>query len=183
MQIHRTMIVLEGLALIILGMVGFFLPIIMSSFGIETLVGTILFIAGCFQLMPAIKARVYVGFQALATAFIYLIIGLVLLFYRVPNEGLVLLTYPVSRDDALALVVILFFLFEGITKLSWGFTLKPVRGSGWIIFNGILGLIMAALLLLPGSGTWALGLLIGIDLIFFGFALITLALYLPLTKE
>jgi uncharacterized membrane protein HdeD (DUF308 family) len=49
---------------------------------------------------------------------------------------------------------------------------------GWLVVNGVLDLLLAAIIIvaLPGSAVWALGLLIGIDMLFGGSSLIAIAM-------
>ena len=55
---------------------------------------------------------------------------------------------------------------DGISAILFGFRLPPLSGSGWIIFDGIVSLIVAFLIWRhwPSSADWALGLIIGIKL-------------------
>jgi uncharacterized membrane protein HdeD (DUF308 family) len=71
----------------------------------------------------------------------------------------------------------MFFLISGLYQLiSAMWTQLP--GWGWHALNGIIASILGGLLLAqwPVSGLWVIGLFIGIDLVFYGWAWIALAL-------
>lgn len=170
---HKTLFVLEGIAIVILGMLAIALPVLFTV-GIELLIGSIFFIGGIFQLIRTFKARHIPGFVlALLTAIVYLAIGILLI------------SHPMSGVLTLTMLLTMFFVLEGIAKIVWGFKLKPLTGWGWLVFSGLLALAMAAIIIAgwPGTALWVMGLLVGIDLIFFGFSLITLALAEPKSHD
>jgi uncharacterized membrane protein HdeD (DUF308 family) len=71
----------------------------------------------------------------------------------------------------------IFFLIGGLFQLIGSFAVS-LPGWGWQALDGIITIILGALVLAqwPASGLWVVGLFIGIDLIFYGFAWIALAL-------
>jgi uncharacterized membrane protein HdeD (DUF308 family) len=77
-------------------------------------------------------------------------------------------------------VLIAFFLIDGVLSifLSIEHRRELVGRWGWILFSGIVDLVIAGIILagLPGTAAWALGLLVGIDLVFGGTSLIMVAL-------
>src|SRR4029077_14092485 len=97
--------------------------------------------------------------------------------------GIVLLASPVSGVISLTLVLILFFVMEGVASIM--FALEHRRHStgrwGWMLASGIVDLVLAAIIFagLPGTAAWAIGLLVGINMLFGGAALIGLALHAP----
>jgi uncharacterized membrane protein HdeD (DUF308 family) len=72
-----------------------------------------------------------------------------------------------------------------IAKIILGVQLRPDRTWGWFILNGILALIMAFIIWAgwPGTAFWVLGLLVGINMIFFGISLIFLSFGMPPTDS
>jgi uncharacterized membrane protein HdeD (DUF308 family) len=77
-------------------------------------------------------------------------------------------------------VLIAFFLIEGITSIMYAIEhRRELSGRwGWMLASGIITLILALLIWarLPSTAAWAIGLLVGIDLVFGGVALIGMAL-------
>jgi len=81
---------------------------------------------------------------------------------------------------SLTLVLVAFFIIEGIASIMYAVDhRRQLTGSwGWMLLSGIIDLILAAIILagLPGTAVWALGLLVGINMLFGGGALIAMAL-------
>ncbi len=91
--------------------------------------------------------------------------------------GLLLVTRPLISAEALTFAMAIFFLIGGLFQLIGSFVVA-LPGSGWQALDGIVTIILGALVLAqwPASGLWVIGLFIGIDLIFYGWAWIALAL-------
>jgi uncharacterized membrane protein HdeD (DUF308 family) len=66
-----------------------------------------------------------------------------------------------------------YFLVSGTFEIIWAFRLRPIDGWGWALFSGIAALILGVMIWrqFPVSGTWAVGILVGIQLIFTGTAI------------
>jgi uncharacterized membrane protein HdeD (DUF308 family) len=94
--------------------------------------------------------------------------------------GVVLLLWPISGTLSLTLVLIAFFIVEGIATLMYAIDHRAQLSSrwGWMLFSGIVDLILAGIIFagLPGTAAWALGLLVGINMLFGGTAMIGMAL-------
>jgi uncharacterized membrane protein HdeD (DUF308 family) len=93
--------------------------------------------------------------------------------------GVLMLVKPEISAEAWTFVMALFFLIGGLYQLvaaAW----THMAGWGWHALNGVLSSVMGILILVqwPVSGLWVIGLFIGIDLIFYGWAWIDLALKL-----
>ena len=94
--------------------------------------------------------------------------------------GIVLIRWPISGTVSLTLVLIAFFIIEGIVTLMYAFEHRAQLSGrwGWMLASGIVDLILAGIIFagLPETATWALGLLVGINLLFGGTAMIGMAL-------
>jgi uncharacterized membrane protein HdeD (DUF308 family) len=94
--------------------------------------------------------------------------------------GIVLIRWPISGSVSLTLVLIAFFIIEGIVTLMYAFEHRAQLSGrwGWMLASGIVDLILAGIIFagLPETATWALGLLVGINLLFGGTAMIGMAL-------
>ena len=91
--------------------------------------------------------------------------------------GLLMVVRPVMSAEALTFVMSLFFLLGGLYQLVaavW----THLPGWGWHAMNGVIAALMGVLILArwPFSGLWVIGLFVGIDLIFYGWAWVALAL-------
>ena len=95
------------------------------------------------------------------------------------GAGLVLLSSPVGGAISLTLILIVFFVVEGIASIMFALEHKNELPNGWMamLLSGIVDLILAGIIFLglPGSAAWAIGLLVGINLIFGGAAMIAMA--------
>lgn len=165
-QNNRTLLIVEGVIFTLLGFLAVALPGI-STLSIELFIGWLLIFAGAVQLFRTIKAggRAAGFIGSLLTSVLYLIFGILLVLY------------PVAGIFSLTVLLTLFFIAEGIAKIVLGIQLRPFPQWGWFILNGILALVMAFIIWAgwPGSAFWILGLLVGINMIFFGISLIFLA--------
>jgi uncharacterized membrane protein HdeD (DUF308 family) len=94
--------------------------------------------------------------------------------------GIVLIRWPISGSVSLTLVLIAFFIVEGIVTLMYAFEHRARLSGrwGWMLASGIVDLILAGIIFagLPETATWALGLLVGINMLFGGTAMIGMAL-------
>jgi uncharacterized membrane protein HdeD (DUF308 family) len=82
---------------------------------------------------------------------------------------------------SLTLLLIAFFAVEGVVSILFALEHKRELSGrwGWMLLSGIVDLVLSALILagLPGTAAWALGLLVGINMVFGGVALIAMALH------
>ena len=93
--------------------------------------------------------------------------------------GVWLFINPVSGTITLTWILAIFFLLIGVLRLIAGIASRgKVPNAGWTIVNGVLSIVIAVLVIgdLPSSAAWAIGLLVGIQLLFDGFALIATAM-------
>jgi len=165
---HSGLFLAEGIILVILGLLAIVVPPL-ATLAVTILIGWLFVISGIAGLIMTFMARRAPGFWwALLSAVIALVAGAFLLWQ--PLVGVLSLTY----------VLIAFFLIDGVLSifLSIEHRRELVGRWGWILLSGVVDLIIAGIILagLPGTAAWALGLLVGIDLVFGGTALIMVAL-------
>jgi len=93
--------------------------------------------------------------------------------------GFLLVTRPLISAETLTVFMAMFFLISGLYQLVASIALG-LPGWGWQAADGVITFILGALVLAqwPVSGLWAIGLLLGVDLIFYGVSWIALALTL-----
>jgi uncharacterized membrane protein HdeD (DUF308 family) len=84
--------------------------------------------------------------------------------------GFYVLMNPVTGLAGLTVAVAVYLLLEGILEFVLSFQLRPARGSGWLLVDGVITLILAAMIwsTWPSSAAWAIGTLIGISMLFSG---------------
>lgn len=168
-QKNRTLMISEGILFVVLGSLAVALPVF-STFALEIFLGWLLVFAGLFQGARAFLAKKTNPFlMILTSALLYFIIGILLLAY--PLTGVLTLT---------VLMMSLYFV-QGIVQIIMGFQYRSIERSGWLIFSGLVTLLLAFLIWqgFPGTASWVLGLLAGINFLFFGFAMLAIALGTP----
>ena len=155
-----------GVIAILIGCVAILVPAV-ASVGTAIFIGWILLIAGGFLIAAAFTAHsVGTVLLRLAWALLTVIVGLWLIVE--PHNGTLTLT----------LVLGIYFLFMGLTRIVVAFAARGQQGAGLVGLSGFAGLLIGILVLakFPSSADWAIGLLVGIDLIFAGWTLTSVAL-------
>ena len=165
---HWRLFLIEGIILIILGIAAIILP---SAAGLVAAIvlGWLFLMAGVLGLFSTFWARRAPGFAwALLSALAAVIAGGVLLWS--PLRGMVALTFVLTA----------FFVVDGVFMifLALAHRRELTHRWGWMMVNGVIDLILAGIILsgMPGTLVWALGLIVGIDMVFGGAALIAIAL-------
>jgi uncharacterized membrane protein HdeD (DUF308 family) len=92
--------------------------------------------------------------------------------------GIYALLHPVAGLASLTLVLAIYLFAEGVLELVLSFRLRPMPGSTWLLFDGIITLILAILIWRswPSSTEWVIGTLVGISMLFSGAARLSLSL-------
>lgn len=154
---------MAGGVFIVLGIISIAYPFY-SSLGVEILFGALFLAGGIFQLFAAFEEK-----QRKNILWDFCIGVLYIL------AGVYLLSHPVGGLLSLTMVLIVLFYIQGFLTLFSGFS-QRLRGQQrfWVTLSGLLTLGIASILLFsyPISGLWALGLLIGVNLLFFGISIL-----------
>jgi uncharacterized membrane protein HdeD (DUF308 family) len=159
---HWVLFLVEGIVLVVLGILAILIPQIASL--------AVAIFLGWLFLITTFMARHAPGFW-------WSLLSAVLAV----AAGLVLLARPVVGVVSLTLLLIVFFIIEGVVSIMYAFEHKK-ESSGqwaWMLVSGIIDLVLAAMIWagLPTTAEWALGLLVGINMLFGGAALIAMALH------
>jgi len=155
-----------GVLAILLGCVAIVVPAL-ASVGTAIFIGWILVVAGAFLVAGAFTAHsIGTVVLRLLWALLTVIVGLWLIVE--PHNGTLTLTFVLG----------IYFLFMGLTRVAVAFAGRGQEGAGLVGLSGIASLLIGILVLakLPSSADWAIGLLVGIDLIFAGWTLTSVAL-------
>jgi uncharacterized membrane protein HdeD (DUF308 family) len=164
---HWKLVFAQGIVMMVLGFLAVVEPNV-ATFAVSIFVGWLFFVGGIFRTLSVWRARAMPGFAwALLTALLAIVLGLILIFR--PLAGVLTLT----------MVLIAFFILEGITAIALAVQHREhLRSWGWVLFSGIIDLLLAYLIWAgwPSSADWAIGLLVGINMLFFGLSLIMTAL-------
>ena len=166
---HWKLYLAEGIALVVLGVIAILIPPI-ATLAVTIVLGWLFLVSGVIGLFTTFWMRQAPGFWwSLISAVLAVVVG-----------GL-LLTRPVSGALSLTIVVVVFFVIEGVASIMFALEHKRELSGrwGWMLMSGIIDLALAVLVFagLPSTAAWAIGLLVGINMVFGGSALIAMALH------
>jgi uncharacterized membrane protein HdeD (DUF308 family) len=165
---HWKAFLIEGVLFVVLGLGAIIVPPL-ASLAVAIFLGWMFLISGVVGLALTFWARKMPGFWwSLLSA--VLAIG----------AGIVLLASPVQGILTLTIVLGAYFIVEGVSTIMYALEHRRELSErwGWLLTSGIVDLVLAGLIIagLPGSAEWAIGLLVGINMLFGGFSLIGMAL-------
>jgi uncharacterized membrane protein HdeD (DUF308 family) len=166
---HWRLFLTEGIVLLVLGVLAIIVPPI-ATIAVEVLIGWLLLVSGVVGLIATLRMRGAPGFWwSLVSA----VLGIV--------AGIVLLRWPLSGTVSLTLILTVFLVAEGFATILFALEHKRELSGRWgvMLVSGIIDLFLACIIFagLPGTAAWAIGLLIGINLVFGGSALVAMALH------
>jgi uncharacterized membrane protein HdeD (DUF308 family) len=169
MHDHWVLYLVEGVVLLVLGATAIVIPPL-ATLAFTIIIGWLFLVSGVVGLFTTIWMRHAPGFWwSLLSA----VLGIVV--------GVWLLAAPTTGALSLTVILVAFFIIEGIASIMFALDHKrELSGQcGWILVSGVIDLILAALIFagLPSTAAWALGLLVGINMVFGGTALIAMALH------
>jgi uncharacterized membrane protein HdeD (DUF308 family) len=165
---HWKAFLVEGILLVLLGLAAIIVPQ-PASLAVTIFLGWLFLISGIAGLVLTFWTRQMPGFwwslvsAALAIA-----------------AGIILLARPVQGTLTLTIVVGAYFLAEGIATIMYALEHRRELSQrwSWLLVAGLMDILIAIIIVagLPGSALWAIGLLVGINLMFGGASLIGMAL-------
>lgn len=166
---HWVLYLVEGVVLVALGVTAIVIPPL-ATLAVTILLGWLFLVSGVMGLITTFWMREAPGFWwALLSAALAILVGASLL--AMPGSGAVSLT----------VVLVVFFIIEGVASIMFALDHKrELTGRcGWMLMSGIVDLVLGAMILagLPSTAAWAIGLLVGINMVFGGTALIGMALH------
>jgi uncharacterized membrane protein HdeD (DUF308 family) len=147
-----------GIVQVICGALALAIPLA-ASLAAAIVFGAVLLVAGVFQAAHAFRVRTWKGVVLHALgALLYI------------AAGVLVLLFPLTGALTLTLVVGALLLADGVVRFALAFRLRPRDGWGWFLASGIASLLVGVLLLVgwPLTGLWAIGVLLGVNLIFSG---------------
>lgn len=155
---HSGVLKTEGILMLVLGFLGILLPQIFT-FGIELLIGVLLLVGGILAVVRGFRLRGVPGTALSITVGVLSIL-----------VGIALLAFPMSGAITLTLLVGILFLIQGAAEVAAALQHREWTAWGWMLASGIASLLIALFLIvgLPGIAAWAIGMLVGINLIFTG---------------
>jgi len=149
-----------AIAFIVLGTLAIAMPLV-AGFAVTTFVGVLLLVGGIMHGISAFRG------EGVGHAIWEIIVAL---FYVV--AGLYFLSNPLMGLTTLTMFLAAVLLIEAVMDIVGYFRLRRVDGSGWLLVNGIVAFLLGVMIWRnwPGISLWAIGTLVGIDLIVNGFS-------------
>jgi uncharacterized membrane protein HdeD (DUF308 family) len=166
---HWVLFLIEGLMLVAFGAIAIIVPGA-AALAVTVLLGWLFLLSGILGLVTTIWMRQLPGFWwALLSAVLAIATGAALLWW--PFGGVLSLTLGLA----------IFFLIEGAVSIMYALDHRREFSGrwGWMLVSGVVDIVLALLILVgfPGTATWALGLLVGINMVMGGIALVAMALH------
>jgi len=148
-----------GWIVLIAGVLALLSPLVAGTF-VTIMVGAAMLVAGVARVIDAFQGG---GFWAGLFGAVYCIAGFMIIADPLP--GLL----------ALTMVLTIYFMAVGISEIVVAIQKRPVQGWGFLLFSGVVSVLLAIMIWnqWPLSGAWAVGTLVGIQLIFSGMTMIT----------
>ena len=165
---HWKAFLFEGILLAIIGLAAMIVPPL-ASLAVTIFLGWMFLVSGVAGFVISFWARAMPGFWwSLISAALAVV------------AGIILLAQPVQGVYTLTLVIGIYFVAEGVATIMYALEHRRELSERWLwlLIAGIFDLLISFMIIsgLPGSAEWAIGLLVGINLVFGGSALIGMAL-------
>ncbi|WP_392560953.1 HdeD family acid-resistance protein [Orbus sturtevantii] len=162
-----------GITLLILGFLALSYQFLATVFSIY-FIGTLLFIAGIVQALHSFKLK-GVGQTAL-----WAVMGVLYII-----AGILSFTQPVAVSAAFTLIISFLLIVSGITQIINALHNRGFPKWGWWLFSGVITLILGFMIIMgwPTNSLWVLGMFVGIDLMFQGWAYIAVGLAIKSAKQ
>ena len=151
-----------GIFLLIAGFLALIAPL-GAGLSLTIMIGVLLLFSGVAQLLLVFKAGSFGEGILLA---IFAILSLI--------AGAYMISQPVAALATLTLFLAAYFVASGVVQVIGAFGARPQQGWGWLLFGGVVSMILGVMLWrqFPLSGIWAVGTLVGIQLMMSGWTLI-----------
>lgn len=162
---HWLLLLILGIVLILVGTMAFISSFI-ATLATVTFFGMLLLVGGVIELVNGFTCRNWRGFiVSLLTGILYAVVGLIMM------------THPLSAAAGLTLMLAAAFIVGGIVRIVVA-AIEHFHGWPWVMVNGFVSLFLGIFIWrhFPGDAFWVIGLFVGIDLIFSGWAWIFLAI-------
>jgi uncharacterized membrane protein HdeD (DUF308 family) len=153
-----------GVVTVIFGILAVGAPLL-TGIAVAVFVGCLLLFAGIARIIHALRSKQW------GTGILGTLIGALAVF-----AGLMTIFRPMVGLMSLTLFLAGYFLIDGVCEIIAAFKMKPDLGWGWLLFNGIIAVVLGIMIWRqwPVSGAWAIGILVGIHILMTGWSMIIL---------
>lgn len=163
---RRAWFMVLGIVLVVLGLVALAFPLL-TTIAAKTFLGWLFLIGGVVQIFHAFSTHKWGAF------FFNLLVGVLYIF-----TGAWLAFFPLAGIVTLTVLLAAMFIAQGILEVVMAFRVQALKGWTWVLVSGLIALAVGVLIFaqLPSSAAWAIGLLVGINMVSSGWAYFFLAL-------
>jgi uncharacterized membrane protein HdeD (DUF308 family) len=168
-----TWSILWGVLLIVFGMLAVGSPFL-AAVAVNVVIAWLIVLAGAVHLTLAFSAH------SAGSVIWKLLVGVAYLLFG----GYVIL-HPVLAVASLTLILASLFLIEGVLDIVLFFKMRPMRGSSWVLIDGIITLLLGLMIYAqwPSSSVWAIGTLVGVSMIISGITRVMMSLAVRKTTD
>ena len=161
---NAGLLIFLGVLTVIFGVLAIAAPFV-TGIAVSMFVGFLMVFMGIARVVHAVKSKQW------GTGIWGTIIGLLAV-----GAGLVILFRPGVGLAWLTLLLAIYFLVDGVCEIIAAFKIKPDQGWGWMLFNGVIALLLGIMIWRqwPVSGAWAIGVLVGVHILITGWTMIIL---------
>lgn len=155
-----------GIALMVLGVLAILMPVV-ASLVTAVVIGAVLVLSGLFQGIHAIRIRRWASSAwSLVSALVQII------------AGVLIMAFPTTGKVTLTLILAAFFFTDGLLRIVRAVQHREMPAWGFLLFDGLVTLALGVLILWnwPSTAAWAIGLLVGVDLMIGGSSMLLIGL-------
>ena len=157
---NTGLFLVQAVLMVVAGIVALGYPLV-TTLAVTLLLGWMLVFSGIVQAITLVaNARLPHFWLQLVSAVLSVVVGI--LFIRNPGAAVA----------TLALLLVIYFIVEGVAKIVLALSVRPLPNWGWILVSGLVGLALGIWLMMnPAMSIVFLGLFVGIQLISEGVAI------------
>lgn len=155
-----------GIVQIIAGSFALAIPVV-ASLAVVAIFGAVLIVSAIFQMIHAFRVKAWPRSAWYGLGGVLYLIA-----------GLLVVIFPIGGALTLAVMIAIMLIADGVLRVAFASSVRPVPGSGWLIAGGLGSIVVGVFLLIgwPATAFWVTGLLLGVNLIFTGAMHVALAL-------
>jgi uncharacterized membrane protein HdeD (DUF308 family) len=165
LRTHWRLLMFQGAVMVLLGVLAFAAPVA-ATIAVDIFVGWLFLISGVVGLVAVFSAK---DIPAFLWSFVTAALSV--------TAGVLLIWRPVEGALTLTLLLTALFFTEGVFQIAASIAYRHVAGVGWMLLSGVVDLALVVLIFLgwPMTATWTLGILVAVNLITSGWAIVMAA--------
>src|SRR5580700_8190764 len=178
---HWVLFLIEGVALILLGLLAVAVPSIADE-NVTGILGWLFLLSGATGLVTTYWARQAPGvLWSLVSALLAIFVGVVLIENKSEDLYGGLLGWPFHDAGPMRMILVVFFLIEGGVSVMFAIEHRRQFSARWALMfaSGVVDIVLASIIIfaLPGTSAWTMGILMAVNLVVGGAALIAIGIH------